>query len=364
MIFLYEKAFKRKTAHHKLYEFLNFKGGRINTSYLDTTKANLDTCAKEVIMKFVSLLKKKIMKIVLTGSISNVGKPLTQTLVQKGHSVTVISSKNERKTSIETLGATAAIGSMFDVDFLTSTFKGADIVYLMETLDAVGNMFDPNVDFIAGVNQIGFTYKQAIEQSGVKQVIHLSSMGADMDKGNGFLIFHHNMETILRQLPETVAIKFMRPVGFYINMFPFIRNIQKDGAIISNYGGDQKEPWVSPLDIAEVIAEEMETPFDGKTFRYIASDEVSPNEIATAIGQAIGKPNLEWKIVPGEQLLEGWLKAGMNAWMAKGFIEMQAAQGDGSLYKDFYRHKPVLGKVKLQDFAEEFANVFNSGFKN
>ncbi len=74
------------------------------------------------------------MKIVLTGSIGHIGKPLTEKLVQKGHSVTVISSKAERQKEIEALGAKAAIGTMEDANFLTTTFKGADIAYLMETV--------------------------------------------------------------------------------------------------------------------------------------------------------------------------------------------------------------------------------------
>ena len=126
-----------------------------------------------------------------------------------------------------------------------------------------------------------------------------------------------------------------------------------------NYGGDQKELWVSPLDIAATIAEEMEKPFDGRTVHYVASDEVSPNEVAKIIGEAIGKPDLKWLAIPGEQILQGMLAAGVNEWIAKGFVEMQAAQGDGSLYEDFYRNKPTLGKVKLVDFAKEFAQVYN-----
>jgi uncharacterized protein YbjT (DUF2867 family) len=126
------------------------------------------------------------MKIVLTGSISNVGKPLTTELIKQGHDVTVITSKTERQPNIEALGAQAAVGCMFDANFLTDTFTGADIVYLMETLDAVGgDMMDPDVDFIGGISEIGNNYKSAIERSGVKQVVHLSSIGAHTDKRNG-----------------------------------------------------------------------------------------------------------------------------------------------------------------------------------
>lgn len=299
------------------------------------------------------------MKIVLTGSIGNIGKPLATELVQKGHSVTVISSNAGRVSEIEALGAKALVGSMFDADFLTAAFKGADIVYLMETMEAAGDMFDKNVDFIGTIGEIGRNYKKAVEQSGVKKVIHLSSIGAHTDKNIGILLFHHNVEKSLRELSDDIAIKFIRPVGFYINMFSFIHTIATKGSIISNYGGDQKEPWVSPLDIADAIAQEMEKPFEGRIVRYVASDEISPNEIAQALGEAIGKPDLKWQVIPDQQLLDNWLNIGFNAQVAHGFVQMQASQGTGELYEDFYRHKPTLGKVKLADFAKEFAKAYN-----
>ncbi len=200
------------------------------------------------------------MNIVLTGSLGNIGKPLTQELVQKGHSVTVISSNPERQKDIEALGAKAAIGTIQDVDYLSATFKDADIVYLMEAWEGIGNMFDKDVDFVAEFNRIGNIYKQAVEHSGVKRIVHLSSIGAHTDKINGSLLVHHNVEKILKQLPEDVSIKFMRPVGFYTNLFRFMQSIKTQGAIVQTYGGDQKEPWVSPLDIAAAIVEEMENP--------------------------------------------------------------------------------------------------------
>ncbi|MFS4473660.1 SDR family oxidoreductase [Chryseobacterium sp. T20] len=300
------------------------------------------------------------MNIVLTGSIGNIGKPLTKELVEKGHSVTVISSTEKRREAIEALGAKAAIGSMFDPDFLTKTFTGVDIVYLMETMEAAGDLFDKNIDFIEKISEIGRHYKTAVERSGVKKIIHLSSIGAHTDKGTGIIVFHYYVEQILKQLPDDVSIKFIRPVGIYFNMFSFISTIKNKGAIISNWGGDQKEPWVSPLDIAAVVAEETEKPFEGRMVRYVASDEVSPNEIAKALGESIGKPDLEWKIISDEELLKNWLDIGFNEQVAKGFVETQASQGSGILYEDYNQHQPVLGKVKLTDFAKEFAEAYQN----
>src|SRR5690606_21537906 len=96
----------------------------------------------------------------------------------------------------------------------------------------------------------------------------------------------------------------------------------------------------------------------GRTIRYVASDEISPNEIAQAIGKEIGKPNLEWKVVSNDELLNSWLSIGFNEQIAKGFVAVQASQGTGELYEDYYQHQPILGKVKLADFVKEFAVVY------
>lgn len=297
------------------------------------------------------------MKIIVTGSLGNISKPLATELVQKGHEVTIISSNTERQHDIEAIGAKAAIGKMQDVAFLSETFKGADIVYCMETHDR-NAFFDPNLDLIEAITQIGKNYKQAIEQSGVKKVVHLSSIGAHTYKGNGILRFHYEVEKILNQLPADVSIKFMRPVGFFTNLLRSIPTLKAKGKFISNYGGDQKEPWVSPIDIAATIAEEIELPFEGRSVRYIASEEVSPNEIAEVLGKATGT-DLEWSVVSDEDLLKAWLAIGMNKKIAEGYIAMQASQGSGLLYEDYYKNKPTLGKVKLADFAIDFAKAFN-----
>ncbi|MCX2484711.1 NAD(P)H-binding protein [Pedobacter sp. MR2016-24] len=303
------------------------------------------------------------MNIVITGSLGNIGRPLTKELLQKGHSLTVISSRAGRKAEIEKLGARAAIGTIQDADFLTKTLTGADIVYLMEAWEGIGSMFDKDLDFVSAFHQIGNNYKKAVEQSGVRRIVHLSSIGAHTDKGTGSLLVHHRVENILKELPDDVSIKFMRPVGFYTNIFRQLQNIKTSRALIQSYGGDQKEPWVSPLDIAATIVEEMEKPFEGRTVHYIASEEVSPNEVAQTIGEAIGQPDLKVSVIPGEQIHEGMLSAGMNEWIANGFVAMQTAQENGSLYEDYYRHKPVLGKVKLADFAKEFAQVYHQQTK-
>jgi uncharacterized protein YbjT (DUF2867 family) len=319
-------------------------------------KSRFGAIGTVIVTDFCNIKKNKTMNIIVTGSLGNISKPLTALLVQQGHSVTVVSSNPGRQKDIEAMSARAAIGSLEDADFLAGTFQGADIIYLMEPIGA-HRFFDKNLDIMEAHKKIARNYAQAIQQSGVKRVVHLSSIGAHTDKGVGMLAFHHYVENILRQLPEDVSIKFMRPVGFYYNIFAFLPAIKAQGAIVQNYGGDAREPWVSPLDIAAVVAEEMEQPFEGRKIRYIASDEVSPNELAKILGEAIGKPELKWLVIPDEQMRSGMIAAGMNPQAAKGLVDMNAGRLH-HLYDDYNRNKPTLGKVKLKDFAKDFAAAF------
>jgi uncharacterized protein YbjT (DUF2867 family) len=298
------------------------------------------------------------MKITLTGSLGHIGKPLTAALVKQGHEVKVISSKDDKRGEIESLGATAAIGKLEDTAFMATAFTGTDVVYC---LFPPGGFFDPNFDIMAEVTGLARRYQQAISTSGVKKVVHLSSIGAHKDKNNGILAFHHRAEQILGELPSDVAIKYMRPVGFYYNLLSFIPGIKTTGNIVTNYGGSQPKPWVAPEDIATVVAEEITGPFSGRTVRYIASEEIGCDEIARILGAAIGKPDLKWVVIPGPAMLEGMIAAGVNRDIAAGLVEMQDHIHDGSLYEDYQRHRPtVFGKTKMKDFAPQFAAAYQA----
>ena len=298
------------------------------------------------------------MKITITGSLGNIGSPLTKDLVSKGHSVTVISSNPEKKKDIEVSSAKAAIGSMENADFLTSAFGGANAVYVMEP---PVSFFDHNLNIHSYYSGLAHNFVKAILGSGVQRVVHLSSIGGNMSEGNGVLVFHHLVETILRELPSTISLTHVRPLGFYNNLLGFIPGIKNAGKITANYGADDLIPWASPLDIADVIAEELVASGQSRKVRYVVSDELSCNKTASLLGAAIGMPDLKWEIISDEQMQARFISIGMAPGLAAGLTEMNAAMHSGELFEDYKHFKPaVFGKVKMADYAKEFGNIFNA----
>lgn len=291
------------------------------------------------------------MKIIVTGSLGNISKPLTIELIQKGHSVIVISSNPEKQKTIEELGAVAAIGSLQDVDFLRFTFTGADAVYCM--VPSNFSVSDPIAHYI----KIGSNYAQAIKQAGVKYVVYLSSWGAHLGEGTGFIVGSYHGEKLLSELAD-VNVTFLRPCSFYYNLYHYVDMIKAAGFIGTNYGGNDKLVMVSPQDIASAAAEELELQNTNRKIRYIASDEHTCNEIAAILGAAIGKPELKWITLTNEQVQAAMEKNGMPAHIAAKLVELNLAIHRGKLGEDYELHKPGMGKVKLEDFAKEFATVF------
>ena len=78
------------------------------------------------------------------------------------------------------------------------------------------------------------------------------------------------------------------------------------------------------------------------------------------MGEAIGKPDLKWVLVSDDETLKGLINVGMQPKIAEGLVEMYAGLYNGSLAEDYYRNRPaVMGKVKLKDYAKEFAAIYN-----
>ncbi|CAI2767885.1 NmrA family NAD(P)-binding protein [Flavobacterium collinsii] len=292
------------------------------------------------------------MKITISGSLGNIGKPLTQKLIASGHEVTVISSSADRAKEIEAAGAKAAIGSVSDATFLQSAFEGADAVFAMTPPNMGG------VNIIANTTDAGKALAKAIAAAGVKRVVMLSSIGADLPGGNGPIAGLHNIEKLYESL-ENVSVTYLRAGFFYTNLYHDVSMIKGAGIIGANYPSNTTIPFVHPEDIAAAVSEELLKTIAGKNIRYIVSDVRTPNEVAKTLGLAIGKPDLPWVEFTDVQSLDGMKQAGLPEEIAELYTEMGSGLRSGKIAAHFLSdYSSVDGRTKLEDFAKEFAAKF------
>ncbi|MDP9081032.1 MAG: NAD(P)H-binding protein [Bacteroidota bacterium] len=291
------------------------------------------------------------MKFIITGSTGNISKPLSEQLIKAGHEVSIITSNSGKTAEIEAIGAKALVGSVEDAAFLTKAFEDADAVYTMipPKMDAVSWQ-----DFIY---KVGENYATAIRTAGIRKVVNLSAIGAHMVEGGGLVSLYHYVEQQLNHL-ERADVVHLRPGSFYINFFGNIDMIKHMGIIGNNYA-DITVPMVHPRDIAATAFEELSTlDFKGKTSRYVVSDERPTAEIAKVLGEAIGKPELQWVKFSDDDALNGMVQAGLTLDVAQNLVQMGRAVASGASMVDYLKHKPTFGPTKLEDFAKEFAVAY------
>ena len=296
------------------------------------------------------------MNYVITGSLGHISKPVVQKLKANGHSVTVITSNSSKVKAIEALGATAAVGSVEDRNFLKKAFAGAQATYLM---------IPPNwaltgiwLDYQKGVIK---NYIEALKTNGIKHVVFLSSIGAHMGKGAGPVDGLSVAEWHLNQLKE-VNLRIVRPSYFYNNLMGMIPMIKNMNIMGSNFGSSkEKLVLTATSDIADVVANELlNLKFKGHSIRYIASDERHPKEIAEMLSKAAGKPGTPWIEFKDTDALNGMLQNGLSKEIASNYVTMGAAIREGNMQADYWKNRPILGKVKLEEFVKEFAAAYNS----
>src|ERR1700744_4114370 len=97
------------------------------------------------------------MKIVLTGSLGNIGRGLTERLIARKHEVSVVSHEPGRADAIRRLGATPLIGSVTDTAFLRDAFAGTEAAFTMAPPS-----FDAP-DIHRYMRSVGDAYAEALE---------------------------------------------------------------------------------------------------------------------------------------------------------------------------------------------------------
>jgi len=235
-------------------------------------------------------------KIVLTGSIGNITKPLTKHLVKDGNVVSVISTNDTRRGEIESLGAEALIGSMEDAAFLTASFACADVVYFM---------IPPTHSSPDNSRRVAQNAVSAIRTSGVKRVIFLSSVGAHLSSGTGIILGSYHAEQVFRAV-HGISLTIIRPGYFYQNLFEYVDMIKTMDMLGANYGGSDRLDFAHPVDIAQAISEEVLASAEPTIkVRYVISDQRTCDEVASVLGASIGKPDLKWLTFTDQEAHQG-----------------------------------------------------------
>jgi len=293
---------------------------------------------------------------VITGATGNTGSVVADKLLARGEKVRVIGRDAKRLERFTQKGAEAFVADATDAGALTQAFSAAKAAYVMNP----PNIGAPNVR--AYQEQVSDALVSAIEKTGLKHAVVLSSFGADKPQKTGPVAGLHSLEAKLNGIPGLNAI-YLRAGYFMENLLPQVGVIKSFGDMAGPVQGNLPLPMIATRDIGAVAADALlNLDFQGKrALELQGAGDVSYEEVASIVGAAIAKPGLAYNQLPAEQLKPALLQMGMSSSMVDLLLEMADALNSGYMRTLEPRSPRNTTPTSLATFVNE---VFVPAYRN
>ncbi|MFZ0762033.1 MAG: NmrA family NAD(P)-binding protein [Candidatus Sulfotelmatobacter sp.] len=263
---------------------------------------------------------------VVLGASGNTGHVVAQNLLARGQKVRVVGRNAAHLQPLAAKGAEIFIGDVADAPALAKAFHQADAAYVLIPPNPASN------DVRAFQDRISDAIAAAVQNSGVKNVVVLSSMGADKPSGTGPVVGLYNLEQKLNHI-DRANILFLRAGYFMENTLPQVAAIRLTGSAAGPVRPDLKLPFIASRDIGAAAADALlQLAFRGKQIRELHGQrDLDYTEATAIIGKAIGKPNLGYVHAPDDQVRAAMVQMGMSANFAGQILELAAALNRGHI---------------------------------
>src|SRR6516165_4480075 len=285
--------------------------------------------------------------LLITGATGMIGSLLSDALVAQGVEFTVMLRPGDSGDQISGKpGVSSTEGDFDDPESLRSALEGVDRAFLLT-----------NSTERTEAQQVAFV--EAAQAQRVGHVVYLSQLAASQQSPVRFLRYHAAVEAALRN--STVGWTFVRPNLILQAYIPFAPSIVQ-GALQAPIG-DAAVSVVDARDIAAVAAAALtEDGHVGKTYTVTGPAAASHAEIATELGDAIGR-TVRFESIPPEAFLAALTGAGMPEWQAEGLVEdyEHYDRGEASAVSPDVAQVAGTDPRGLRDFAHDYSEAFRSG---
>jgi uncharacterized protein YbjT (DUF2867 family) len=264
---------------------------------------------------------------VVLGASGNTGHIVARNLLAQQKKVRVVGRNAAHLQPFAAQGAEVFIGDVTDASALTKALQQADSAYVM---------IPPNItskDPQGHQERVTDSIAAAVKSAGVKNVVALSSIGADKPSGTGPVIGLRNFEQKLNQI-DNANVLFLRAAYFMENTMAQVGIIRMMGSAAGPLRPDLKVPMIASRDIGAAAADALlQLSFRGKQTRELLGHrDLNYNEVAATIGKAIGKPDLKYIQPPSDQVRAGMVQSGMSDELARLLLEMAEALNSGYMH--------------------------------
>ena len=264
---------------------------------------------------------------VVMGASGNTGHVVATNLLTSGQKVRVIGRNSAHLRPLVSQGAEPFISDVTDASALAKAFHGSESAYVM---------IPPNItskDPLGYSHLVSDAIVAAVREGGTKNVLALSSIGAELPSDNGPVAGLHNLEQKLNQI-DGINLLYLRAGYFMENTLPQVGAIRKMGYAVGPLRPDLKLPMVSTRDIGTVAADLLlRQTIRGKQTREIHGQrDLSYTEVTAIVGKAIEKPDLKYVHLNNDQVRGAMVEMGMSEQVANVLLEMAEALNSGRMH--------------------------------
>jgi uncharacterized protein YbjT (DUF2867 family) len=286
---------------------------------------------------------------VVLGASGHTGHIVANQLLAGGQKVRVVGRNAAHLQPLAAKGAETFIADVTDAATLAQAFRQADSAYVMIPPNTTSN--DP----LGYSNRVGDAIAAAVQNAGTKNVVALSSIGADKASGTGPVVGLHNLEQKLNQI-NGANVLHLRAGYFMENALPQVNAVRQMGAVATPLRADLKLAMIATRDIGAAAAEALLRPsVRGKQTRELLGQrDLSYSEVSTIIGQEISKPDLKYVQVPDDQFRGVLLQMGMSEQFAKLLVEMTGALNAGYMRALEPRSPQNTTPTSFETFVAEY----------
>jgi uncharacterized protein YbjT (DUF2867 family) len=288
---------------------------------------------------------------VILGASGNTGSIIADLLLSKGEKVRVMGRDVGRLERFVRNGADAVTADVSDAAALTKGFNGADAAYLMLPPVASREEQERQSDAIAN----------AVKESGLRYVVHLSSYGAHVPEGTGPIAGLHSSEQKLNAI-RGLNVLHLRAAYFMENNLAAIGMIHRMGIFAGALRPDLKVPMIATRDIGDYAAKRLlGLDFSGKQTRELLGErDLSMAEVTAVIGRDIGKPDLHYEQFPYDQVQQALTQMGIPPKTAAVYIEMYKAINAGVVAAQEPRSPENSTPTSFEEFVRDvFAAAYH-----
>ena len=293
--------------------------------------------------------------IAVMGASGNTGGRISDQLLQRGEETRALGRSSQRLAALQGKGADVRIGDAADAAFLTSAFRGAEAVYTLLPPDP------QSPDLRRTWARQGEAIVKAICDSGVRYVVFLSSIGAELPEGTGPISGLHGQEERLRKLPD-VNVLILRPASFFENFYTVLGLVKHQGINGGAVAPDLRLPMIATRDIADVAARALKArDWTGVVVRELLGPrDLTFAEATRIIGAQIGNPDLKYVQFPYADFASSLVQMGISANMAGLYAEMAHAFNEGKIKSLEGRRLENTTPTRFEDFAGDLARAYEA----